>query len=32
MRDVVNAGAVELIEETVAAGATPAAAKQVVDR
>ncbi len=28
MRDVVNAGAVELIEETVAAGASPAAAKK----
>jgi aspartyl-tRNA(Asn)/glutamyl-tRNA(Gln) amidotransferase subunit B len=28
MRDVVNAGAVELIEETVAAGATPAAARK----
>lgn len=28
MRDVVNAGAVEVIEETVAAGATPAAARK----
>ncbi len=28
MRDVLNAGAVELIEETVAAGATPAAARK----
>jgi aspartyl-tRNA(Asn)/glutamyl-tRNA(Gln) amidotransferase subunit B len=28
MRDVVNAGAVELIEETVAAGATPAGARK----
>ncbi|WP_172152963.1 Asp-tRNA(Asn)/Glu-tRNA(Gln) amidotransferase subunit GatB [Isoptericola chiayiensis] len=28
MRDVVNAGAVELIESTVAAGATPAAARK----
>jgi aspartyl-tRNA(Asn)/glutamyl-tRNA(Gln) amidotransferase subunit B len=28
MRDVVNAGAVELIEETVAAGAAPAAARK----
>ncbi len=28
MRDVVNAGAVELIEETVAGGASPAAAKK----
>lgn len=28
MRDVMNAGAVELIEETVAAGATPAAARK----
>jgi aspartyl-tRNA(Asn)/glutamyl-tRNA(Gln) amidotransferase subunit B len=28
MRDIVNAGAVELIEETVAAGASPAAAKK----
>ena len=28
MRDVVNAGAVELIEETVAAGASPAAARK----
>jgi len=28
MRDVVNAGAVDLIEETVAAGATPAAARK----
>jgi aspartyl-tRNA(Asn)/glutamyl-tRNA(Gln) amidotransferase subunit B len=28
MRDVVNAGAVELIEDTVAAGASPAAAKK----
>ncbi len=28
MRDVVNAGAVELVEETVAAGATPAAARK----
>ena len=28
MRDVINAGAVELIEETVAAGASPAAARK----
>ena len=28
MRDVVNAGALELIEETVSAGATPAAARK----
>ncbi|MFC6713268.1 Asp-tRNA(Asn)/Glu-tRNA(Gln) amidotransferase subunit GatB [Branchiibius cervicis] len=28
MRDVINAGAVELIEETVAAGATPVAARK----
>ncbi|KNX36667.1 Asp-tRNA(Asn)/Glu-tRNA(Gln) amidotransferase subunit GatB [Luteipulveratus halotolerans] len=28
MRDVMNAGAVEIIEETVAAGATPAAARK----
>ncbi len=28
MRDVVNAGAVELVEETVAAGATPSAARK----
>ncbi|MEO7234499.1 MAG: Asp-tRNA(Asn)/Glu-tRNA(Gln) amidotransferase subunit GatB [Lapillicoccus sp.] len=28
MRDVANAGAVELVEETVAAGATPAAARK----
>ena len=28
MRDVVNAGAVELVQETVAAGATPAAARK----
>lgn len=28
MRDVINAGALELIEETVAAGATPAAARK----
>ncbi len=31
MRDVVGAGAVELIEPTVAAGASPAAAQEVVD-
>ena len=31
MRDVVNAGAVELIEATIAAGATPAGRTQVVD-
>ncbi len=28
MRDVVNAGLVELVEETVAAGASPAAARK----
>ena len=32
MRDVVDAGALELVEETVAAGATPAGGPQVVAR